>query len=139
MATDPARISPSLRIQCTLHDDPRLMVGITEIVAHAAQHAGLSEQAQENLRAAVVEACRETFLLARDKADTSATLKFAAADFPDRVGVTIEPSEGALAAAADPSCVGAQGAEGIANSLTAARGVGVQRNVREGRIYLTLA
>jgi hypothetical protein len=139
MATDPARISRSLRIECTLHDDPRLMVGITEIVVHAAQHAGLSEQAQENLRAAVAEACREAFLLARDKVDMSATVKFVAADFPDRVEVTIEPPQGARSAGAGSPGVGAQGAEAVANSPTAARGVGVQRDVREGRICLTLA
>jgi hypothetical protein len=138
MTTDPARASLSFHVECTLHDDPRLMVGITEIVGHAAERAGLSEKEQKDFKAAVVEACREAFLLAH-RGGTSATIKLAAADLPGRVEVTIEPSEAARAAGVDPSAKAAKLAAGISNAPTGLRAAGVQREVREGRFCVAVA
>jgi hypothetical protein len=139
MTIDPARVSLGFRVECTLHDDSRLMVGITEIVGHAAERVGLSEKEQKDFKAAVVEACREAFLLAHRTEGTSATIKLAAADLPNLVEVTIECSAAARAAGVDPSGKAATLAAGIPKAPTGPRAAGVQREVREGRFYVTVA
>jgi anti-sigma regulatory factor (Ser/Thr protein kinase) len=86
-----AQSAPTIRIQCTLHNDPRLIVGASAIAAHVAQHGGLSERAQEDLAAAAIEACREVFRL-RPKRDSLLTGQLTASSFPDRVEVSVESS-----------------------------------------------
>src|ERR1700730_10344378 len=55
--------APAIRIQWTLHDDPRLIAVATASAAHVGRHGGLSERAQEDLAGAAIEACREVFRL----------------------------------------------------------------------------
>jgi hypothetical protein len=121
MTNDSSRISPSLRVECRLDDDPRLMVGITEIIAHVAEHALLSEQERDNFKAAVLDAFREGFLLEHRKS-APATIHFVAADFPDRVEVAIGSSVPV-----------------VAEEIPKAMKGSVEREVRDGRLYVTLA
>jgi anti-sigma regulatory factor (Ser/Thr protein kinase) len=133
MTTDPARVSRNLRIECTLHDDPRLMVGVREIIRHAAECAGLSEQQQKDFEGAVFEACRESFLLVHGKQVRSPTIKLAAADFPDRLEITIDAGASEESAKPTPT-------QAVSNSARSDRsGSGVRRETRGGIFYVTLA
>jgi hypothetical protein len=87
MATEPAWI------ECTLDADPRLIHAIGTIMVHAAMRAGFPEKLQEDIAAAFKE-CRPAFLPAAETKDASSAIKLLAADFPDRVEVTIEPGAG---------------------------------------------
>src|SRR6202046_20474 len=105
MSTDPSRT------ELTLHDDPRLIAGVTAIVSFASPRCGLSCGAQEGLAAAAAEACRETFPLVNSNGSKDGALKVIVSDFPDRVEVAIEHSGESLPSAGlDTFCDGASGA-----------------------------
>jgi anti-sigma regulatory factor (Ser/Thr protein kinase) len=131
MATDPARV------EFTLDNDPRLFMGVSEIVRHSAQRAGFSADTQRSLAEAAVEACRETFPLVNGN-DTP--LRVVVADFSDRVEVTIEHSGEPLPTAGLESfCAGAgEGARGISNALLNTTVDRVKYDTRDGRSRMTL-
>jgi anti-sigma regulatory factor (Ser/Thr protein kinase) len=83
------------RVDCTLDNDPRLIVSIGAVLAHAARRAGLSETAQEEIAAAAVEASREMLLPSNGQGSAASTTRLAVEEFADRVEVTIESSAGA--------------------------------------------
>jgi anti-sigma regulatory factor (Ser/Thr protein kinase) len=83
------------RIECTLDNDPRLIVSMGAVLAHAARRAGLPETTQEEIAAAVVEASRETPIPANGKGSSASTTRLVLEEFSDRVEVTIESSAGA--------------------------------------------
>ena len=76
-------------IECALQNDRRLIAAVGAIVAHAAQHAGLSERDQEEFAAAAIDACREAFAHVTHRRRNSA-LRLVVGDFSDHVVVTVE-------------------------------------------------
>jgi hypothetical protein len=78
-------------IECKLDDDPRLVAGASVIVAHVARRAGLSDPVAAEIAGGASAACAAVFQ-AIGRGESSAAIKLAVAEFPDRVEVTIEPS-----------------------------------------------
>jgi anti-sigma regulatory factor (Ser/Thr protein kinase) len=135
-----AQAAPTIRIQCTLHNDLRLIVGASAIAAHVAQHGGLSERAQEDLATAAIEACREVFRL-RPKRDSLLTGQLTASSFPDRVEVSVESS--AARGRVGPAPRGKRPTKGAAAAKKGKAFAGalvddVRRETREGRACITL-
>jgi hypothetical protein len=131
MPTDPARI------EFTLDNDPHLLRGVMAIVCHAAQRSGFSQQDQDALAAAAVDACRETFPLLNGN---DSSLRLVVLDFPDRVEVTIEHSGEVLPTAGlDSFCAGAEeGSRGISSALLNTTIDRVQYDTKEGHARMTL-
>jgi len=129
-----------IRTELTVHNDPRLMAGVSALVSHLALVAGLPVASQEGLAAAVVDACRETFPLVNGEEGHDGALQMIVEDFPDRVEVTIEHGGEALPSAGlDSFCGGGEGiAAGISNSLQDTRVDRVQYETREGRSRMKL-
>jgi hypothetical protein len=139
MSTDPNQGAPTSRIECTLHRDSRLMPGIAAVVAHVARRAGLSERAEADISAAAAEACRETFLALDSQAGSPSSVKLVAADFADRVEVTIESSAKALRAGGPhPVGEGAATKEGIGKPRGGNLVDRVERETRNGLSRVTL-
>jgi hypothetical protein len=132
--------APAIQIQCTLHNDPRLIAGASAIAAHVGHHGGLSERAQEDLAAAAMEACREVFRLGPNRGPLP-TAKLVAESFPDRVKVSVE-----LPLAPQGMVRPAPRAKRPAKSATAKKAKAfasalvddVQQETREGRACITL-
>jgi anti-sigma regulatory factor (Ser/Thr protein kinase) len=141
MRTDPDPMAPNARIECTLHNDPRLIAGVAAMVAHVARRAGLSERAGEDVSTAAAEACREAFLRCNRQGAPSSPIKLAIADFSDRVEVTIESSGGALPAAGPPALrkgAAAKAGKKIGKPLGGDLVDRVERETRDGRSRVTL-
>ena len=138
MSIDPGR---SGRIECTLHNDRRLIAGAAALAAHVARHAGLSERAQQDLDEAVTEACREAFQLSGGARRTGATIHLTVGSYPDRVEVAVEYPDGKSAAGRPASRrSGAAAGESARGHLPAA-GLPVdhiERATLEGRCRMTL-
>lgn len=134
-----AQAAPTIRIQCTLHNDPRLIVGASAIAAHVARQRGFSERAQEDLAAAAIEACREVFRF-RPNRGSLPTAQLSAASFPDRVEVTVESSASRSTVRPAPRAkrpaksAAAKKDRAFANVLVD----NVQQETREGRACITL-
>jgi hypothetical protein len=130
-----------VQIVCTLHNDPRLLIGAGLIAAHAAKHAGFPESVQENLRKATIETCGELFTSGSEKPKAPATVKLLVARFHDRVVVTLE-----LSAAAKETAAGAKRTAKAASPKQSAPSDGnlasfvdeVHRETREGHPVITL-
>lgn len=86
------------RIECQLDGDPRLIEGASVIAAHVAHQAGLSDAAANEIAAGASRACGAACDALSELGIVPATMKFAAAEFPDRIEVTIEPSSEQLKA-----------------------------------------
>ena len=111
------------------------------MVAHVARRAGLSERAQASISAAAAEACRETFLLLDKQAGAPSSIKLVAADFADRVEVTIESSARALPAVGPHTpreSAATRAGEGIGKPLGGNLMDRVERETRNGRSRVTL-
>ncbi|HXQ26811.1 MAG TPA: hypothetical protein VN822_10420 [Candidatus Acidoferrales bacterium] len=134
--TDPAQAALAARgapVKCTLDNDPRLIAGAGAIAAYAARRAELSERMQEDVFAAAVEACRETFLATGGTGGVlamSSALEFGVTGFSDRVEITIESSGGAV-----PSV---KSAEQIGKRLEGTLAARVQCEIRDGRFCVSL-
>lgn len=74
------------------HDD-RLLAAVETILAHASERAGLSDTEFRDLSRSVSEACDETFSLASRNGNPNPILHLNISDFPNRVEVSVEPSE----------------------------------------------
>lgn len=96
MKSNPDQRSRNARLECTLHNDPRLIAGVAALVAHVARRAGFSERAENDFSTAAVEACQKTFLQLASQAGPPGSIALAVADFSDRVEITIESSAKAL-------------------------------------------
>jgi hypothetical protein len=90
MPIDSAR---TLWIECTLHNDPRLIMGLGALAGRAALHAGLSNQEQEDLSAAAAQACRETFSGLDLTKNPAAAIRVLVAHLADRIEVRVESAE----------------------------------------------
>jgi len=125
--------------ELTLQEDPRLLAGISALVTHLSQVAGLGDKAQSGLAAAVVDACRDTFPLVNSDGRHDGALRLIVEDFADRVEVTIEHTCEALPSAGlDSFCGGGGVAAGISNSLQDTGVDRVQYEMRDGRSRMTL-
>jgi hypothetical protein len=89
----PIDSATTLRIECTLHNDPRLILGLGALAGRAALHAGLSDQEQEDLSAAAEQACRETFSGLDPGKNPAAVIKVFVAHLADRIEVRVESAE----------------------------------------------
>ena len=78
---------------CTVRNDPRLIAGVGAVVSHAAEHAGLVEQASHEFAEVAEEACRETMASLNGSGNSGVTMQLAVAQYPGRVEVTIQPAE----------------------------------------------
>jgi hypothetical protein len=78
------------RIECSLDNDPRLIASLGAVIAHAARRAGLPENTQEELAAAVVEASRETLTAGSGNGSGASSTKVGLDEFSDRLELTIE-------------------------------------------------
>jgi hypothetical protein len=141
MSTDSNRGPRTARIECTLNHDPRLLSGVTAVVAHVARRAGLSERVGANISAAAAEACREAFLGLNSQAAPPSSVKLVAVDFADRVEVTIETAAQTLPVAsprAPRESAGTRTGEGIGKSLEGDLVDRVERETLSGRSRVTL-
>lgn len=131
MTAEPARI------EFTLDNDPHLFHGVKAILCHAAQRSGFSQQDQDALADAAVDACRETFPLLNG---SDSSLRLVVLDFPDRVEITIEHCGEVLPTAGlDSFCAGVEeGTRGISSALLNTTIDRVQYDTDEGRARTTL-
>lgn|ERR1700735_493800 len=135
MNTDP------LCLECTLHNDPRLFSGIGALFAHAVRLAGLPEQDQDRVAAALAEACEKALRAVGGRDDATGAIKVVAADYPDRVELKIESLD---SAAVDSSREIARGNPAVnspnrfGNVLEKAAGDRVKCETRDGYLQLTL-
>lgn len=79
------------RIECRLDGDPRLIDGASVIVAHVSRQAGLSDAAASEIAEAAADACGAASRVLGESGIPLA-MNLAAAEFPDRIEVTIEPT-----------------------------------------------
>jgi hypothetical protein len=89
----PIDSAKTLWIECTLHNDPRLIIGLGALAGRAALHVGLSDQEQEDLSAAVVQACRDAFSSLDLTKNPAAAIKVVVAHLADRIEVRVESEE----------------------------------------------
>jgi hypothetical protein len=130
----------AIQIQCTFHNDPRLIAGASAIAAHVGGHGGLSERAREDLAAAAIEACREVFRLGPNRGPLPAA-KLVAESFPDRVKVSVELSPTARGAVRPEPAARRPAKSATAKKVKAfatALVDDVQQEIREGRACITL-
>jgi anti-sigma regulatory factor (Ser/Thr protein kinase) len=134
------RMAPSVQIVIALHNDPRLLIGAGVIAGHAAQHAGLTEPAQEHLATATTEACGEMFALARPDQKSPPVVNVTASRFPDRVEITVELSIGPTSpkASSRSKKATARGGKQSGKLLDERLVDQVQRETRDGRPSIVL-
>ncbi|HUA01569.1 MAG TPA: hypothetical protein VMB02_14635 [Candidatus Aquilonibacter sp.] len=82
----------AVQVISTLHNDPRLLVGAGTVASHAAEQAGFSEQAQQDLGTATTEACDEVFGMAEADSGVAPAVSLTATRFLDRVEIRVELS-----------------------------------------------
>jgi anti-sigma regulatory factor (Ser/Thr protein kinase) len=85
-------------IECTLHNDQRLITGLAAVIERVALHAGLSEREQQEISTAAVEACGETFARADARKEPASEIKVFIADFPDRIEIKVESADAPISA-----------------------------------------
>jgi hypothetical protein len=120
----------SLCVECTLHNDPRLLPGIGAVVMHAVRLAGLPEQDQDRVAALLTGVCEKAL---RGRDDTAGEIKVSAGDYSDRVEVKVESLMGSSAANSlgnSPNGIGAVLDQAVADR--------VKCEVRDGYLWLTL-
>jgi hypothetical protein len=81
----------AFRIECTLHNDPRLLVGLSALAGRAALHAGFSEEEQLDVSARTWKACREVFSDPDLKGDPAAAIRVFLEFLGDRFEIKIDP------------------------------------------------
>jgi hypothetical protein len=110
---------------------------VKAILCHAAERAGFSQQDQDALAGAAVDACRETFPLLNGN---DSSLRLVVLHLPDRLEITIEHSGDVLPTAGlDSFCANAEEeAHGISGALLNTTIDRVQYDIKEGRARMTL-
>lgn len=128
------------RIKCKLDDDPRLIAGASAIVAHVARRAGLSDRAAKEIAGAASTACDAAFRALAGAGASAAAMTLSAAEFPDRMEVSIEPAREGLKALRASSTSGrsAEFERTIRESLKSAVVDGVDIELRDGIPRVTL-
>jgi hypothetical protein len=134
------RMVPPVQIVIALHNDPRLLIGAGVIAGHSAQHAGLTERAQEDLATATTEACGEVFGLARPDPKLPPVVNVTASRFPDRVEVTVKLSSAPTSAKAGSRSKKATARGGKQSGKLLDEGLvdQVQRDTHDGRPSIVL-
>jgi hypothetical protein len=131
---------PTSRIICKLTCDPRLVAGVTTIVAHVAHHAGLDDTAASQISEATAAACAAIALAVEDAGHSKGEFEFTAAEFPDHVEITIK----LLSHAPDSTSARLTSerlrhiAEKLREELKSAAVNGVNLEVRDGSPQVTL-
>ena len=74
------------RIECHLDNDPRLLATVETVIAHAAKLAGLPEDTQQILGAAVFDASREMARSGQGGNLAATPTRLIVDEFSDRVG-----------------------------------------------------
>lgn len=126
MTADPSTV------ELVVPRDDRLLPAVDAILAHACERAGLSGSEQRDLSRAVFEACDESFSLAGRDGNPQAMLRLLISDFPNRVEVAIEQSNGGPAPP-DSRSVPAAAPDAIAGALQDMKVDLLRRDVRQGR------
>jgi len=126
MTADPSTV------ELVLPKDRRLLPAVEAILAHACERAGLSGNEERELSRAVSEACDESFSLAGRSGNPQAMLRLLISDFPNRVEVAIEQSNGGPAPPDSRSAPGAA-SDAIVGALQDMKVDLLRRDVHEGR------
>lgn len=126
MTADPSTV------ELVVPRDHRLLPAVDAILAHACERAGLSGNEQRDLSRAVFEACDESFSLAGRNGNPQAKLRVLISDFPNRVEVAIEQSNGGPALP-DSRSMPAAAPDAIAGALQDMKVDLLRRDVHEGR------
>jgi hypothetical protein len=124
-----------------LHDDARLLAAVGAVVSFSSTRCGLSQEAQDGLSTAAVQACRETFPLLSETKTSDPEVKMIVSDYPDRVEVAIEHSGEALPTAGLHTFAGNPDAGGDAGLSSALQNTSVDRvqyETRDGVSRMTL-
>lgn len=86
MSTEPVKIKFSVQ------NDPRLLEGARTIFAHAAKQSGFPVESRQEFSVAVLEKCREAFVMAEEKGGPDSAIHILVDEFTDRVEIDIEYS-----------------------------------------------
>lgn len=81
------------QVELLVPRDDRLLAAVETVLANASERAGLSDSEFHDLSRSVSEACDETFSLAGRNGNLNPILHLNISDFPNRVEVSVEPSE----------------------------------------------
>lgn len=128
------------RIECQLDDDPRLIAGARVMVTHVARRGGLSDSSVEQIADAAGDACAAVFGALRQSPTRAAALRVTAAEFPDRLEVTLQPvlKSQATHAPALPLTLGPEFADDIHQKLKHAAVDGMDVGLQDGVFRVTL-
>jgi hypothetical protein len=113
------------RMECNLDNDPRLLASFGAIFAHAARRAGLSDETQNDVASAAVDASREMATSNNGSASDAATTHVVVDEFADRLEVTIDSPPGAKS-------------DGIRARLEGKASDRIRCESRDGRIRVTM-
>jgi hypothetical protein len=131
-------VDPS-RVELVVSSDQRLIAALDVVIAHAGARAGLSVQEQKDLIRAANEACDETLSLLRESRHSDPRLRVLVCDFPNRVEVSVEQSDGALAdPASRPGPAAARGNHVLESALRQINVDRLHHEIHEGRFRTTL-
>ncbi len=125
------------RVDCKLHADPRLIAGAAAIAAHIARRAGLGDARARELSSAAAKACEELARALSEQESSRCRIRLSAAEFPDRVGVTIAPASAASESAKSPAVI-RQMAERLSEKLQSASSDGLSVEGSGGYLQITL-
>ena len=112
------------RMECNLDNDPRLLASFGAIFAHAARRAGLSDETQEDVASAAVDASGE-MATSNNGSGSAATTHVVVEEFSDRLEVTIDSQAGSKS-------------EGIRKRMEAKASDRIRCESRDGRIRVTM-
>jgi hypothetical protein len=113
------------RIECHLDNDPRLLASVETVIAHAAKLAGLPEDTQRILGAAIFDASREMARSGSGSNPAGAPTRLTVDEFSDRLEITIDSA--------------ARGnSDGFCKQLEGKTGDRVRCDARDGRARVTL-
>jgi imidazole glycerol phosphate synthase subunit HisF len=108
-----------VRVECVLQKDERLLHAIPVIASHAAQNAGIAEEAVQKFASDTLDVCREALACA-ERNDRESAVRFVVDRFQDRVEITIEYTGGRISLA-DRDRLDRQGADRVQHENTNGR------------------
>lgn len=82
------------QVELLVPADERLTAAVDVVVANACERAGLSHEEEKELVRATADVCDEVFRSARRMRRSGSLVRVLVSDFPNRVEVSIEESDG---------------------------------------------
>jgi len=133
----PMPADPS-RVELLVPADDRLTAAVDVVVANAGERAGLSLQEQKDLIRATAEACDETFSLSRRNGRSDPRLHVVVSDFPNRVEVSVEQSDGPVPPSAQAASLSAPERDPLTAALYHINVDRLHHEIHDGRFRTTL-